>query len=147
MPDVVSPQQRSRMMAGIRSKNTKPELQLRRALHRLRLRFRLHDARYPGRPDLLSPRHGAAIFAHGCFWHAHDCPAFKWPATRKDFWLTKISANQRLDQRNIAALHAIGMRVCIVWECALRKAGADAVAWRVAAWLRREDSALLIISV
>lgn len=118
--DVVSAQTRSRMMAGIRGKNTKPELVLRRALHGLGLRYRLHGLDMPGRPDLVFPKYRAAVFVHGCFWHAHGCPLFKWPATRPDFWRKKIGGNRERDERVRKLLLDAGWRVIEVWECALK---------------------------
>ena len=89
MIDVVDKATRSRMMAGIRGKDTKPELVLRRALHHLGLRYRLHVSGLPGRPDMALPKYRAAIEVQGCFWHRHKCHLFKWPLTRKDFWRKK----------------------------------------------------------
>jgi len=108
------------MMAGIRGKNTKPELQIRRTLHGAGFRFRLHVKDLPGKPDIVLPRYNVAIFVHGCFWHGHNCSLFKWPATRKEFWRKKINRNQANDQRAIRRLSAAGWRVLTVWECALR---------------------------
>lgn len=85
------------MMAGIRGKDTKPELVVRRGLHALGFRFRLHDRALSGKPDMVLPRWRAVIFIHGCFWHAHDCPLFRWPGTRQDFWRQKIGRNQERD--------------------------------------------------
>ena len=118
--DIVSPAVRSRMMAGIRGKNTKPELLLRSKLHRLGFRFRLHRQDLPGRPDLVFPKRGAAIFVHGCFWHGHDCHLFRLPKSRTEFWKEKIAGNVARDQRQIAALKEAGWRVGIVWECAMK---------------------------
>ena len=139
MPDIVSPETRSRMMAGIRGKDTKPELVIRRGLHRLGFRFRLHDRRLPGKPDRVFPKHNAVIFVHGCFWHGHDCHLFRWPATRREFWRQKISRNREVDARNRRALLETGWRVLEVWECALK--GRDArpaasVVSSCARWLR-----------
>lgn len=120
MADNVSPETRSRMMAGIRGKDTKPEMILRRSLHALGFRFLLHDARLPGKPDLVFPRYRAVIFAHGCFWHGHDCHLFRWPSTRQDFWHTKINRNIEVDVRTQALLAEDNWRRCIVWECALK---------------------------
>ena len=120
--DIVSPAVRSRMMAGIRGKNTKPELLLRSELHRLGFRFRLHRQDLPGRPDLVFPKRGAAIFVHGCFWHGHDCHLFRLPKSRTEFWKEKIAGNVARDQRQIAALKEAGWRVGIVWECAMERA-------------------------
>src|SRR5215813_7107073 len=97
MADVVSPAVRSRMMAGIRSTNTKPELFLRSGLHRAGFRFRLHAKEVPGKPDVVFPRYGAAIFVNGCFWHRHDCHLFKMPSTRPEFWRQKIERNVQRD--------------------------------------------------
>ena len=121
MADVVPPEVRSRMMSGIRGKNTRPEWIVRRALHARGFRYRLHVRDLPGRPDVVLPRHHAAVFVHGCFWHGHDCPLFRWPKTRPEFWQTKISRNRANDIKHHAALLADGWRVGIVWECALRQ--------------------------
>lgn len=108
------------MMSGIRSTNTKPEMILRKALHRLGFRFRLHDRRLPGSPDLVLRKHGAVLFAHGCFWHGHDCHLFRLPSTRTDFWLAKIDRNREVDTRSHASLRDQEWRVGVVWECALK---------------------------
>jgi DNA mismatch endonuclease (patch repair protein) len=139
MPDVVSPEVRSRMMAGIRGKDTKPELILRRGLHAAGFRFRLHDRSLPGHPDLVFTRYNAVLFAHGCFWHGHDCHLFRWPSTRQDFWADKIARNRAVDARSVVALTDAGWRVGIVWECALKgrtRRPVDQVIAACAAWLR-----------
>ncbi|TAM13380.1 MAG: DNA mismatch endonuclease Vsr [Pandoraea sp.] len=133
MADVVSPEVRSRMMSGIRGKNTRPEWAVRRALHARGFRYRLHVRDLPGCPDIVLPRHRAVVFVHGCFWHGHDCPLFRWPKTRADFWQTKIGRNQSNDQKHLAAVRAAGWRVAIVWECALR-GGVD-VGVALAEWI------------
>lgn len=120
MPDIVSPDVRSRMMAGIKGKDTKPELILRRGLHKLGFRFRLHDRRLPGKPDMVFPRYRAVIFAHGCFWHGHNCHLFKWPSTREEFWREKISRNKVVDALNLSRLQQSDWRIGIVWECSLK---------------------------
>lgn len=107
-------------MAGIGSANTKPELLLRRGLHALGYRYRLHDRRLPGRPDLVFSRRQAVIFANGCFWHGHACHLFKWPSTRPEFWRTKICGNISRDVRVREQLAAIGWRIADVWECTLK---------------------------
>jgi DNA mismatch endonuclease (patch repair protein) len=138
MVDVVSPEVRSRMMSGIRSKNTKPELLLRRGLHRAGFRYRLHDRSLPGRPDMVFPRRRAVLFAHGCFWHGHNCHLFKWPATREEFWKAKIARNREVDARAEKALHVEGWRQAVVWECALRgksRMPVEEVFERLAKWL------------
>jgi DNA mismatch endonuclease (patch repair protein) len=120
MADVVTPDVRSRMMSGIRSTNTRPEMILRQGLHRTGFRYRLHDRKLPGKPDLVFPRYNAVIFAHGCFWHGHNCHLFKWPSTRPEFWQAKIARNRVVDARSEAALTDQGWRLGIVWECALK---------------------------
>ena len=108
------------MMAGIRGKNTKPEMLLRRGLHARGLRYRLHARDLPGSPDLVFPARKAVLFAHGCFWHGHDCHLFRMPGSRPDFWRTKIERNRAVDRRAVEALRDAGWRVGVVWECALK---------------------------
>jgi DNA mismatch endonuclease (patch repair protein) len=120
MADVVTAAVRSRMMAGIGGKNTKPELILRKGLHAQGFRFRVHRRDLPGTPDIVLPRYRAALFAHGCFWHGHDCHLFSVPGTRTDFWLAKIARNQEVDRKAQEALALTGWRRGVVWECALK---------------------------
>lgn len=127
MVDVVDQRTRSRMMAGIRSKNTKPELAIRKGLHRKGLRFRLHASMLPGCPDIVFPKYKVALFVHGCFWHGHKCKYFKVPQTRTEFWLEKIGCNKERDSVAFAALDVLGWRIGVVWECALRGQGADQI--------------------
>lgn len=137
MTDIVDKATRSRMMSGIRGKDTKPELVLRKAMHALGLRYRLHRKDLPGKPDIVFPRRKAAIFVHGCFWHRHEgCRFATTPATRPDFWNDKFASNIERDRRNAEQLIAHGWRVVTVWECALKKAGSpDVAARRIAKWL------------
>lgn len=107
-------------MSGIRSRDTKPEMILRRGLHQRGFRFRLHHRGLPGTPDLVFPGRRAVLFAHGCFWHGHDCHLYRLPATRPDFWANKIERNRINDARAAASLANDGWRLGIVWECALR---------------------------
>lgn len=145
MADVVDADTRSRMMAGIRGRDTKPELLLRRALHALGLRYRLHHGKLPGKPDLVFPRHGAVIFVHGCFWHRHEtCRYATIPATRPEFWMEKFRSNVERDRRNQEDLLATGWRVAIVWECILKKHSADNVARALAEWLLHDQSVLYV---
>lgn len=120
MIDIVDRQTRARMMSGVRSKNTQPEMVIRKALHQRGYRYRLHDKSLPGRPDLVFPGKKAVIQVQGCFWHMHGCHLFRWPSTRVDFWQQKIEGNARRDQRNLFLLNAAGWRVLTVWECALK---------------------------
>ena len=117
----VSPE-RSRNMAAIRGKNTAPELAVRRILHAMGLRFRLHRKDLPGRPDIVLPRHRTVVFVHGCFWHRHEgCSYTTTPKTRQEFWQAKFDGNVARDRRNQADLVQLSWRVLVVWECELRK--------------------------
>lgn len=120
MPDVVDPATRSRMMSGIGSKDTVPEIVIRRALHKRGFRFRLHRKDLPGKPDLVLTKYGTVIHINGCFWHGHDCSLFRMPQTRQQFWEGKIQANQARDKRNTKLLSELGWRQYFVWECALK---------------------------
>lgn len=147
MADIVPVEVRSRMMSGIRGKNTRPEMLIRKALHMAGFRYRLHDNRLPGKPDLVFPKHHAVIFVHGCFWHGHDCHLFRLPATRTDFWETKIAGNVQRDQRAINILRDDGWRVATVWECALKgktRLSLDNIIRSLSLWLRSEQTSLEI---
>lgn len=120
MVDVVTNEKRSEMMAGIKGKNTRGEIMVRKELHKLGFRYQLHRKDLPGKPDLVFPKHHAVIFVNGCFWHAHGCHIFKWPSTRVEFWKEKIGANKIRDERNIQACIAMGWKVLVIWECALK---------------------------
>ena len=125
------------MMAGIGGRNTKPEILLRRRLHAAGLRFRLHAADLPGRPDIILPSRKIAIFVHGCFWHRHcNCHWCSTPATRPEFWNTKFEGNLVRDGKVQAALGEAGWRVGIIWECGLRAPYTDATVEQVLAWIR-----------
>lgn len=115
--DVVDSKTRSRMMSGIRGKNTRPEMAVRRYLHKQGFRYRLHNSTLPGKPDLTLPKYRTVIFVHGCFWHMHHCQHFVWPKTRQDFWKRKITDNVARDERNEKRLMELGWRVLVVWEC------------------------------
>lgn len=141
MTDVVDQATRSRMMSGIRGKNTKPELSLRRALHRLGLRFRIHSARLPGRPDIVFPKFRAVVQVHGCFWHRHrGCRFATTPATRTDFWQTKFDATLERDKSTELALRSLGWRTAVVWECELKDLGEHAIAAALQSWLEQGAS-------
>lgn len=107
-------------MAAVRSRNTGPELIIRRALHARGFRYRLHDLNLPGKPDIVLRRFRAVVLVHGCFWHGHDCPLFRMPRTRREFWEAKIGRNRERDVEVREALHAAGWRSLTVWECAIR---------------------------
>lgn len=151
LPDPLTREQRRRNMAGIRAQNTKPEMTLRRGLHKRGLRYRLHVRDLPGTPDLVFPTARAVVFVHGCFWHGHDCALFKLPASNTDFWETKITRNQVRDQLAVAALTESGWRVLTVWECSLRGRGhrpetellAEVIGWLRGGSQRLEIAGLL----
>jgi len=119
MPDTVPPTVRSRIMATIHSRDTKPELLVRSALHKAGFRFRLHPRNLPGRPDLVLPRYRTAVFVHGCFWHGHDCPRGRRPSSNVEFWATKLCRNISRDQIAQAALRSLRWRVKVIWQCEL----------------------------
>lgn len=118
--DVLTVEQRRFNMSRIRGKDTSPELLIRKGLHARGFRFRLHDRKLPGRPDLVFPKYGAVIFVNGCFWHGHQCSLFKWPETRQQFWRDKIERTRERDHRAIGELCSSGWRVHTIWECMLR---------------------------
>jgi len=121
MTDVLTRKQRKYCMSRIRGKDTMPEIAVRRLVHRLGYRFRLHTRELPGCPDIVLPRHKKVIFVHGCFWHMHKCRYGKViPQTRKKFWQTKRQANVARDRKNIKELKTLGWKVLVVWECQIR---------------------------
>lgn len=120
--DIVDPAQRSRMMSGIKGKDTKPEMLVRRFLHAHGYRYRLHRKDLPGKPDIVMPRLKVCIFVHGCFWHHHQgCRFAVLPKSRPEFWRTKLLANSDRDQRAIESLNERGWTTLVVWECELRR--------------------------
>lgn len=130
------------MMAGIKGRDTRPEMLLRSGLHAMGFRYRVVDRGLPGRPDMVFPRYRAVVFAHGCFWHGHDCHLFRLPASRTEFWQAKIDGNRARDVASEARLAEAGWRVLTVWECALRgrtRRPLDEVLAYCAEWLRGED--------
>jgi DNA mismatch endonuclease, patch repair protein len=140
MVDVVDRVTRSRMMGGIRGKDTKPELDLRLALHRRGLRYRLHVPGLPGRPDIVLPKHRAIIEIHGCFWHRHaNCRFCTTPASNIGFWKPKFAETIKRDKRNIEALRELGWRVAVVWECSVKEIGAEATSTKLAKWLQSKS--------
>lgn len=121
MADVVIPEMRSRLMSGIRGKDTQPEIVVRSMLHSAGFRFRLYRRDLPGRPDLVLTKWHAAVFINGCFWHAHkNCKFFRLPTTRRGFWREKLDANRSRDSRVTSALADANWNVITIWECALR---------------------------
>ncbi|MCA3108204.1 MAG: DNA mismatch endonuclease Vsr [Rhodocyclaceae bacterium] len=134
--DVVDAATRSRMMAGIRGKDTAPELAVRKGLHAAGFRFRLHRRDLPGRPDIVLPRYRAVVFVHGCFWHRHaGCRYATTPSSNAMRWTRKFSENVARDRAAIAALESAGWRVAVTWECGLRAANQTVTIAALAAWL------------
>ena len=140
MADFLSPAARSERMSRIRGRDTAPELALRKALHALGLRYRLHG-RLPGKPDVVLPRHKAVVFVHGCFWHRHEgCKIASMPKSNAAFWQEKFDRNVARDARVRGELHAAGWRVFTVWECELTGKGkATEAAGRLAGKIRGDD--------
>jgi len=118
--DIVSPEKRSRMMSGIKGKNTKPELTVRKELFRRGFRYRLHGKKLPGKPDLVLPKYKTVILVNGCFWHGHNCKLFKWPKSNQAFWKEKINGTIERDRRNLEQFANLNWRVLTVWECDLK---------------------------
>ena len=119
--DVLSPESRHKAMSHIRSKDTRPEKQIRSALFRAGFRYRICDKRYPGKPDLIFPRYYAVVFINGCFWHAHEnCRYFRFPSSNQEFWSNKFRRNKERDEQVIKYYQDQCWRVCLVWECAIR---------------------------
>ena len=127
MADIVSPQKRSEMMSGIRGKDTKPEIIARKALHKRGFRFRLHNRKLPGKPDIVLPKYQTVMLINGCFWHGHNCHLFKWPKSNKEFWEDKINGTKARDIKNKESLEKAGWHVITIWECQLRGHSTDSV--------------------
>jgi len=120
-PFIKVSEKRSRNMSAIRSKNTKPEIAVRKLLHSLGYRFRLHKKNLPGSPDIVLPKYKTVIFVHGCFWHRHEnCKYATTPKTRKEFWENKFSANKKRDQKILKEIKNLGWKSIIIWECQLK---------------------------
>lgn len=129
MTDIVDSKVRSRMMAGIKGKNTRPELIVRRFLHSNGFRYRLHDSKLPGRPDIVMPKYRLVIFVHGCFWHRHQgCRLTTNPDQNREKWHEKFMQNRERDQKQIKQLVNQGWRVIVIWECSLRSPTLD-ISW------------------
>jgi DNA mismatch endonuclease, patch repair protein len=133
VPDFLSREQRSERMRRVRGKDTKPELLVRKLLHGLGYRFRLHRKDLPGRPDITFLGRRKVIFVHGCFWHQHGCGHYKLPQSSTEFWQTKLTGNVERDTRDIQRLHDLGWKVAVVWECELRDQ--DAISKRLTRFL------------
>ena len=119
MPDTVSPEKRSDVMRRVRSKDTVPEMAVRRALHKRGFRYRLHHPKLPGKPDLALARHRTVVFVHGCLWHWHGCKNSRMPNSNVNYWTQKIARNVERDKAHLAVLENDGWRVAIIWECSI----------------------------
>ncbi len=138
MTDVHAPEVRRKNMQAIRGRDTKPEILFRRALFKAGVRYRLDNKHLPGNPDIYISKTRTAVFIHGCFWHAHQCPLFRVPATRTEFWCNKLAGNVERDQRNLKLLQENGYSVLVIWECALKgklKLSAEQLLADVIQWL------------
>jgi len=138
--DTVDRETRSKIMARVGQKDTGAEILLRKALHRIGLRYKLHDKALSGRPDIVLPRFNAVIFVHGCYWHSHGCYRSTMPKSRRKFWREKFDANMRRDERNRRSLLENGWRVLTIWECSLRGRSATPAAEIAVAVKERLDS-------
>jgi DNA mismatch endonuclease (patch repair protein) len=138
MTDTVTAEVRSRMMAAVRGRDTKPEITVRKALHAMGFRFRVHARIEKARPDLALAKHKAAIFVHGCFWHAHKgCAHARLPKSNVAFWSEKLDRNTARDSRNVEELEAAGWRVAVIWECDLKARPGESIS-ALAGWIRGE---------
>ncbi|MCE8438357.1 very short patch repair endonuclease [Rhodovulum sulfidophilum] len=148
MADIVPPEVRSRMMASIGRRDTKPEVMVRKALHAAGFRFRLDVRDMPGSPDIVLPKWRTAIFVHGCFWHRHPgCARATTPATRPEFWQRKFDANTARDARVEAALVERGWKVGIIWECALENGTSEQSLLALIEFIRREYDAACRVEI
>ena len=148
MADVVDKATRSRMMSGIKAKNTRPEIFVRKGLHALGYRFRLHVKNIPGKPDMVFPKYQALIIVNGCFWHGHRCHYCKTPSTNTAFWLTKIQSNVVRDEQSIRRQMDAGWRCLVIWECAVRASSKKCAQANVvdlaAEWLKSDSKTATI---
>ena len=145
--DIVSPEKRSEMMSGIRDRDTKPEMIVRRRLHRLGFRYRLRKRELPGNPDLYLKKYNAVIFVHGCFFHRHLCKKFKWPGTNTEFWKSKLERNAERDREVRDQLSEMGIRWAVVWECQLqgiRNRRIEKTVTTLAEWLKSDEPSIEI---
>ncbi|TJZ84866.1 very short patch repair endonuclease [Paracoccus hibiscisoli] len=145
MADIVTPEVRSRMMAAIGRRDTKPEIAVRKALHAAGFRFRVDVRKLPGAPDLALSKWRTAIFVHGCFWHRHGgCPKASVPATRPDFWAGKFASNVARDQRVQAALIEAGWKVVVIWECSISTSNMEASLLSLMNFIREGEPSTMI---
>ena len=135
MPDTFSKGERSRIMAAVKSKNTTPEMLVRRLVHSFGYRFRLHVRSLPGTPDMVFPRFRKIINVNGCFWHMHSCPRCRVPSSRRDYWTAKMRRNAARDKRTQRQLRHSGWHVMVIWECQINRTGKDRLQARIVSFL------------
>lgn len=142
--DIWDKKKRSEVMSKIRSKNTKPEILLRKALFAKGYRYRINDKKLPGKPDIVLPKHRTVIFVHGCFWHSHEgCKYYYIPKSNTDFWIKKFQTNKERDKKNISSILSLDWNIIIVWECTIAyKKDIDPVISRIAQCLADFESCL-----
>ena len=133
--DPLTPTQRSERMSRVRHKDTKPEMVVRRLTHSLGYRYRLHRRDLPGQPDVVFPSRRKIILVHGCFWHQHGCPIYRYPKSRLEFWAPKLERNIRRDRENQARLRELGWEVLVVWECQAKRKDTSDLAAQLQAFL------------
>jgi DNA mismatch endonuclease (patch repair protein) len=138
MTDTVSKLERSRIMAAVKSKDTTPELLVRRLVHSLGYRYRLHVRSLPGAPDLVFPRLRKIINVNGCFWHMHRCPRCRIPSSRRAYWIAKMRRNAARDKRNQRKLRQSGWRVMVIWECQIHPSNLDRLRTKIGAFLDKD---------
>lgn len=147
MSDIVDKETRSRMMSGIRSKNTKPEILIRKGLYHRGYRYRLHVKKIPGNPDIVLRKYNSVIFINGCFWHKHNCHLFKWPKSNIEFWKKKILKNVSNDIKNQEILNKSKWKIAIIWECSLKgkeKLDIEIILDKITQWLNNDSKRLEI---
>lgn len=120
MTDIYSPEERSQIMSKISGKETKPEIKVRKYLFALGFRYRKNVSSLSGKPDIVLPKYKTVIFINGCFWHGHNCKAGKLPATRTEFWESKIAANKERDSKNYNVLQSLGWQIIVIWQCHIK---------------------------
>ncbi len=141
MTDVHSPKVRSKNMRAVKASNTRPEVKVRKGLHRLGFRYSCNKKCLPGKPDIYFRKYNSAILINGCFWHGHNCDLFHWPSSKKEFWVKKITDTQARDIRKIKELLDQGIKVLLIWECALKRR--DQLASTIemtAGWLKKQNN-------
>ncbi len=122
--DRITREQRSHVMSSVRSKNTKPEMTVRRVVHAMGFRYRLHSRKLPGQPDMVFTSRRKIIFVHGCFWHMHEgCPNVRLPKSHTDYWRPKLQGNREKDKQNLRKLHEMGWETLVIWECEIEPLG------------------------